>query len=508
MALTKVTKSGITDNSVDAAKIENSTVAAADVKNGEIGATQLASTLDLSSKTITLANGTVTDGQLAGSIANAKLANSSITVNGAAVALGGSVQTKELEWQSVVVGDGSTSTTMVAGRGYFANTSSAEGSFTLPSSATRGDTIMIKDYAATFGTNKITIVRNGHNIQGKAKNGEITTNRASIKMVYIDSTKGWLFIDESNVGDLRQAIHTEATGGTVTTSGDYKIHTFTGDGNFVVSQVGNNPALPSNPLAGPNTVSYLVIAGGGGGGSGEANGGGGAGGFREGRDIGPSYTASPLANSSGLTLTQTTYPVTVGAGGPIGGKGSDSIFSTITSAGGGGGGPNPQNPNQLCKARGGSGSGGGRSSCSNPSRVTTAGVGNYPPVSPSQGNPGGTSSGGNPSEVGGGGGGASQSGSPGGPSSPAPGGNGATTHIPGSPISKAGGGGGGSEPKGQPVVGGTGRCGGGNGNTGAGTAPSATANSGSGGGAAGWGPGGNTGGSGGKGIVVIRYKYQ
>ena len=31
----------------------------------------------------------------------------------------------------------------------------------------------------------------------------------------------------------------EATGGTITTSGDYKIHTFTGDGCFVVTTVGN-----------------------------------------------------------------------------------------------------------------------------------------------------------------------------------------------------------------------------------------------------------------------------
>ena len=44
---------------------------------------------------------------------------------------------------------------------------------------------------------------------------------------------------KSNVGDLDLFQFTEATGGTVSTSGDYKIHTFTGDGNFVVSQVGN-----------------------------------------------------------------------------------------------------------------------------------------------------------------------------------------------------------------------------------------------------------------------------
>ena len=40
--------------------------------------------------TITLPNGSVTNDELAGSIANAKLANSTITINGSAVALGGS----------------------------------------------------------------------------------------------------------------------------------------------------------------------------------------------------------------------------------------------------------------------------------------------------------------------------------------------------------------------------------------------------------------------------------
>jgi hypothetical protein len=34
-----------------------------------------------------------------------------------------------------------------------------------------------------------------------------------------------------------------ATGGTITTSGDFKIHSFTGDGCFAVSQVGN-PTVP------------------------------------------------------------------------------------------------------------------------------------------------------------------------------------------------------------------------------------------------------------------------
>ena len=50
----------------------------------------------------------------------------------------------------------------------------------------------------------------------------------------------------------------QATGGTVTTSGDFKIHTFTGGGTFCVSAVGSAPAC--------NVVDFLVVAGGGSGG--------------------------------------------------------------------------------------------------------------------------------------------------------------------------------------------------------------------------------------------------
>ena len=50
-----------------------------------------------------------------------------------------------------------------------------------------------------------------------------------------------------------------ATGGTETTSGDYKIHIFTGPGTFTVSGI--------SPCAAKQLGSYLVVAGGGGGGN-------------------------------------------------------------------------------------------------------------------------------------------------------------------------------------------------------------------------------------------------
>jgi cystathionine beta-lyase family protein involved in aluminum resistance len=67
----------------------------------------------------------------------------------------------------------------------------------------------------------------------------ISTNRASLILVFVDDTRGWVYTVESNVADLQAAAFIAATGGTVATSGDFKIHSFTGDGCFVVSDAGN-----------------------------------------------------------------------------------------------------------------------------------------------------------------------------------------------------------------------------------------------------------------------------
>jgi hypothetical protein len=468
MSLTKVTTNGLTDETIDAGKIADGGLANADI-----------------------APGTITSAKLAGSITNAKLANESITINSSATALGASLDTGKISWQSVVTGD----TTMVAGRGYFVNTTSSAVTMTLPSSAAAGDTIIIKDYAANFGTNKVTIARNSHNIQGVANDSEIKTNRAAVKLVYVDATKGWLYATESNVNDLTPTF-INATGGTVTTSGDFKIHTFTGDGNFVVASVGN---CAVEPAANKNKVDYVVVAGGGGGAGNDGNdngqGGGGAGGFRE----------SPGASTGGG-----------GAGGTAahdnGTKGSNSVFSTITSTGGGFG--SHQQDSGPDGGPGGSGGGGGAGSNPSPS---VAGSGNTPPVNPPQGSNGGTGFNAGLASGGGGGGATSAGGNVGPPGVPGgAGGNGATTSITGSAVTYAGGGGGAAAYGGTCKQGAGGPGGGGAAgadNTAAGTA--GTANKGGGGGAGGartapsqpTSPG-TAGGAGGSGVVIIRYKFQ
>ena len=411
-----------------------------------------------------------------------------------------------VDWQSVFVGDGSTGLTTVAGRGYFINTTSGTVTVTLPASPSAGDVVVLKDYARTWGTNNVSLAST--TFDGVTQTNSFNTQGQTVTLVYMDGTKGWSLINEDTTTDL-SAQFTEATGGTITTSGDFKIHTFTGDSNFVVSQVGT--------VGNPASVDYLVVAGGGGGGSstgGNSGGGGGAGGYRESKSpVAGSYTASPLATPTGITVTAQTYPITVGGGGAgaptcaisRGASGSTSVFSTITSAvGAGGGAGSPAAPGDGTGLSGGSGGGGGGGSTA-PNNA--GGSGNTPPVSPPQGNPGGGS---RPSPspsydgAAGGGGGAGGAGSPT-PNGSVGGAGGAhiNTSITGSDVEYAGGAGGATNrPEGAGTPGG-----GGAGNS---ASPSAgptagSANTGGGGGASNC---NGAGGAGGSGIVIIRYKFQ
>jgi len=426
--------------------------------------------------------------------------------------------------------------TAASGEGYFCNTSGGAFTVNLPSSPSVGDIVAIKDYASTFDTNNLTIGRGGSNMNGAAADSVRDTENESLTLVYADATKGWLAVEEGTgfVGET----FVSATGGVITTSGDFKIHTFTGPGTFTVSQLAG-----SSPL---NVVDYLVVAGGGGTPGLEYNntpsGGGGAGGLRASAttfSIGCNPAKPLVCGVSALPVSIQGYPIVVGGGGAggsagpgnAGANGSTSSFSTISSAGGGVGGHNSTGPG----ANGGSGGGGGQ--------PYPAGTGNTPPVSPAQGTPGGVGVGfpTNPSPGSdntglGGGGGAIQPGFSGGNQTPGGGGgdggdgagftNGAFGSSNGETVSCvqyfAGGGGGGVyTPNPSPNPGGIGGLGGG-GNGGSPSQPTSitnpartgqagTANTGGGGGSSGGAPSPSTpfvGQAGGSGIVIIRYKFQ
>ena len=269
--------------------------------------------------------------------------------------------------------------------------------------------------------------------------------------------------------------------------GAYRYHAYT--------TVGASGFTPSHT----GTVEVLVVAGGAGGGS-DAGGGGGAGGV--------------IFNANYAVTAGQTYPVFVGDGG-AGGTGADSpsdptnrasngknsIFGSLVAIGGGYGGMGQYQSRLGGTGHGGSGGGGG---------------GSYP--STGQGGPAGMGTAGQgfngaigltANETGGGGGGAGQTGQS------QNGGNGILYQqfsqwgLPGGYFGGGGGGGGWSS---SAYEDGTGGLGGGGNGGGYGTSGNkqtrvgfaGTANTGGGGG------GGNqqSGGAGGSGIVIVRYRYD
>ena len=86
--------------------------------------------------------------------------------------------------------------------------------------------------------------------------GTVWANTTSGEMfILTDATAGanvWTNVG-NGTGSIGGSSYTTATGGTVTEDGDYKVHTFTSSGDFIVSTAGDTPE-----------VEYLVIAGGGG----------------------------------------------------------------------------------------------------------------------------------------------------------------------------------------------------------------------------------------------------
>ena len=147
--------------------------------------------------------------------------------------------------------------TAVAGEGYFVNTTSGAVNVTLPAGSA-GSVVAIKDYAGTFDTNAVTLVRNGSDkVGGVAINPILNAEGTAVTLVFVDSTQGWLVTDSGLQDEAPTTRFVTATGGTITCSGNFKIHTFTGPGTFTVTCAGN--------ASGSNEISYMVVAGGGGG---------------------------------------------------------------------------------------------------------------------------------------------------------------------------------------------------------------------------------------------------
>ena len=417
-----LTSSDINDNIITSAKIVNGSITGDDIN----------STFNISGKTVTLPEASVT-------------AHAS----------------DYIAWQSVVT---AATLTAVAGRGYPINTTSNACTVTLPGSASVGDTIKFVDYARKWGTNAVTLNPNSLKFQGNTSpNPVYNTEGQSVTITYVDTTQGWIPTVDDDV--------------TFETPQTYTIH-------------------------------YLVIGGGGGGGTGTASpyirvgGGGGAGGYRNSYNSeasgGGGSSETSLLLDTGITLT-----ADIGAGGAggasagvVGTVGENTTLTgtgvSITANGGGHG--------AADSANGGSGGSGGGGGAVNGSTSGGAGTTNQGYA--------GSGGGGN---LGGAGGGAGEAGgTDDGPSGytsyNVAGGDGLSSSITGSAVTRGGGGSGSASTTVTPGGDGGGGSGGSGGGSSTGTAGgNGTANTGGGGGSAGENNGSSgNGGTGGSGVVILR----
>ena len=443
----------------------------------------------------------------------------SITNSGTASGFGA---TGAVSWNTTVKTSGFTA---VSGEGYFVNTTGGAISVNLPA-GTAGAVVGFKDYANTFDTNAVTLVQNGSDkIGGSTTNATLSTEGIAVTLVFIDSTQGWLVTDSGLQSEAPSPTFITATGGTITTVGDFKVHAFTGPGTFTVSSVGNS-------AGGGENIETMIVAGGGGAGFDRA-GGAGAGGM-------------VLTPTCGVSVTATGFPISVGAGGAgipnslgpgphTGANGTNSTGFSLAAIGGGGTsrGGNARPVAEVTGEPGGSGGGGG-AGCG---AIGPGGPATQPTQAGNSGSFGKGFAGGNASPAGsqtGGGGGAggvgvnavsNTSSGPGGPgfdvsprfgTAPQPfyqANNPANGPSAGG-IFAGGGGGGASGPAGPSSGGSGGPGGGGFGgnspiNTGNATGKNGLTNTGGGGGgSSNVSPSPYSGGNGGSGIVLIRYKFQ
>jgi hypothetical protein len=373
--------------------------------------------------------------------------------------------------------------------GYFVNTTSGPINITFPASPQRGDQIIIMDYAKTFHTNSVTILRNGNKIEGNtddyvlyAKGADVTftfdgnaagqvgwkiTTFAADNEMSRFSSDGTSTPQVPGAGSKKYLIAT-SDAEEIYFDGDYMVHKFLTSGTFSVKSLGSDATFGT-------FIRYLIVGGGGSGGTHHA-GGGGAGGYQ-----------SNGAFDQAVTVQN--YTITVGAGGAArtqgnnhGNAGSNSNAFSLTSGGGGGGGSGSHQGQS-----GGSGGGSGHSS----SHGSANGQGT--------GHRGGNHQSHN---CGGGGGAGTRGKDQYGTHEPGQGGDGIQNSITGVPLWYAGGGGGSSHNH-------TGSASGGLGGGGMGSCGAGEDGFGGGGGAAEGTQGSeHYGGKGGDGIVVIRYKAK
>lgn len=76
------------------------------------------------------------------------------------------------------------------------DTSAAARQVTLPASPSVGNEVTFIDAKASFGSNNLTIARNGSNILGSASNLVVSVNGTAFTLVFLNATRGWAYKDK------------------------------------------------------------------------------------------------------------------------------------------------------------------------------------------------------------------------------------------------------------------------------------------------------------------------
>jgi hypothetical protein len=500
MALTKVTSGAVSGLATSAT---TDTTDASNITTGTIPTARLDSTLDLSSKTVTLPAASVT------AHATTPTLDSPSITGTLSVDSGGTVSHTVANWSddiTYVITPTNCTVGSINTSGIFVVThTSGSPSYTIKATT---DSLGLAD--SSLVTKNIVMNLSAPTLSSPADVGTATDVVYTITSTDSNDDKLILDMGSSNFTYSSVSVGTASkVGNTVecigfTTNNPAVTIQFTAEATYSVTAKSVNIAgtygdsalssADSITISNGYSVDYLVVAGGGGGGGGYG-GGGGAGGYRNSYNSETSGASS--SSESAISVTAgSVYTITVGAGGQGGysddasvDPGQDSsivgLGVSITSTGGGEG--------QGRRNTGSSGGSGGGNSYT-PSAIGYSGTAN-------QGGNGGNGSGASANGRGGGGGGASGTGGTGTSSQSGHGANGLSSSITGSAVTRAGGGGGGAQSSsGSPGTGGTG--GGGNGSESTSTGGSGSANTGGGGG----GGGGLTGnsGAGGSGVVILR----
>ena len=167
-----------------------------------------------------------------------KQSGSTLTLGGSGTAVTlacGATQTGfgregSVNWQTGSIK--TTTFTAVSGEGYFVDTSSGAVTANLPAGSA-GAIVSFADYTRTFNNNNLTISPNGSNkIGGQAEDAKLDIDGQAATFVFVDATEGCINVQETQTSQTGTSPYIIASGGTESTVGDFKVHTFTGPGSL------------------------------------------------------------------------------------------------------------------------------------------------------------------------------------------------------------------------------------------------------------------------------------